>query len=186
MEAFESFVALSMGKEGLVVSGATKFMIKRKTKKSVHSEYQTHGYEVDLVGARKDKLVLATVKSFFGSDGVRSKEVSGESSASGSAGYKLLNDFELRDAVIEEACKAYGYSRNQVELRLYAGKFAGKNGEQEVRDWARSQIVGSGPIRVYGVNEVVADVKELAKSKTYIDDPALVAVKVLAFAGSLK
>jgi hypothetical protein len=32
MEAFESFVALSMSKEGLVVSGPLKFMIKKKTK----------------------------------------------------------------------------------------------------------------------------------------------------------
>jgi hypothetical protein len=185
MEAFESFVALSMSKEGLVVSGPLKFMIKKKTKKAVHDEYQTHGYEVDLIGARSDKLVLGTVKSFFGSDGVRSKEVSGESNAVGTAGYKLLNDIDLRASVINEACLRYGYSEDQVELRLYAGKFAGKNGENEVREWAATQIVGSGPIRVFGVKEVVADVKELAASKTYVDNPALVAVKVLAYAETL-
>ncbi len=31
---------------------------------------QTHGYEVDLVGARSDRLVLATVQSYLGSRGV--------------------------------------------------------------------------------------------------------------------
>jgi hypothetical protein len=185
MEAFESFVALSMSKEGLVVYGPLKFMIKKKTKKAVHDEYQTHGYEVDLIGARSDKLVLATVKSFFGSDGVRAKEVSGESNAVGTAGYKLLNDFDLRAAVIKEACLRYGYREDQVETRLYAGKFAGKNGEKEIRDWAAKQIVGSGPIGVYGTKEVVADVKELANSKTYVDNATLVAVKVLAYAETL-
>ncbi len=185
MEAFESFVALSMAKEGLVVSGATKFMVKRKTKKAVYDEYQNHGYEVDLVGARSEKLVLATVKSFFGSTGVKPKEVSGEAQSSGSSGYKLLNDPELRAAVVKEACIRYGYREDQVEMRLYAGKFAGKSGEKEIRDWAAKQIVGSGPIGVYGTKEVVADVKELASSKTYVDDPALVAVKVLAYAETL-
>jgi hypothetical protein len=185
MEAFESFVALSMSKEGLVVYGPLKFMIKKKTKKIVYDEYQTHGYEVDLIGARSDKLVLATVKSFFGSDGVRAKEVSGESNTVGSAGYKLLNDFDLRAAVIKEACLRYGYREDQVEMRLYAGKFAGKHGEKEIRDWAAKQIVGSGPIGVYGTKEVVADVKELANSKTYVDNATLVAVKVLAYAETL-
>ena len=185
MEAFESFVALSMAKEGLVVSGATKFMVKRKTKKAVYEEYQNHGYEVDLVGARSDRLVLATVKSFFGSIGVRPKEVSGESATAGASGYKILNDPELRDSIIKEACLTYGYKQDQVELRLYAGKFAGKNGEKEIREWAATQIVGSGPIRIFGVKEVVADVKALAASKTYVDNPALVAVKVLAYAETL-
>jgi hypothetical protein len=45
--------------------------------------------------------------------------------------------------------------------------------------------VGSGPIGVYGTKEVVADVKELANSKTYIDNATLVAVKVLAYAETL-
>jgi hypothetical protein len=62
MEAFESFVALALETEGLVVSEALRFDIPRQTT----SGLQTHGYEVDLVGARQDLLVLASVKSYFG------------------------------------------------------------------------------------------------------------------------
>lgn len=70
VEAFESFVAIALETEGFVVSEAVKFPVKRKTGKAAYAEEQTHGYEVDLVGARRDRLVLATVKSFFGSRGV--------------------------------------------------------------------------------------------------------------------
>jgi FAD/FMN-containing dehydrogenase len=63
VEAFESFVALALEIEGLVVSEAMKFDIARQTT----SGLQAHGYEVDLVGARHDLLVLASVKSYFGS-----------------------------------------------------------------------------------------------------------------------
>jgi hypothetical protein len=66
MEAFESFVALALEDERLVVSEAVKFAVKRKTAKLAHDEVHTHGFEVDLLGARADKLVLCTVKSFFG------------------------------------------------------------------------------------------------------------------------
>lgn len=62
MESFEQFVALALEAEGFVVSEAIKFPVRRQTRKLSHSEVQTHGYEVDLVGARADRLVLATVK----------------------------------------------------------------------------------------------------------------------------
>ena len=48
MEAFESFVALTM-----------------------EEDTGTHGFEVDLVGARRDELVLAAVESFFGARPLR-------------------------------------------------------------------------------------------------------------------
>lgn len=67
VEAFEQFVALALETEGLVVSGALKFPVKVRTTKAAYEEWQTQGFEVDLVGARSDRLVLATVKSFFGS-----------------------------------------------------------------------------------------------------------------------
>src|SRR5690349_13390541 len=60
----------AMESDGLVVSEAVKFPVTRQTGKTSHKEVQTHGYEVDLIGARADRLVLATVKSFFGSRGV--------------------------------------------------------------------------------------------------------------------
>ena len=74
MEAFESFVALALEAERLVVSEAIKFPVTRPVAKAARHEIQTHGYEVDLVGARADRLVLATVKSFFGSRGVASED----------------------------------------------------------------------------------------------------------------
>ena len=74
MEAFESFVALALEAERLVVSEAIKFPVTRPVAKAARHEIQTHGYEVNLVGARADRLVLATVKSFFGSRGVASED----------------------------------------------------------------------------------------------------------------
>jgi hypothetical protein len=180
MESYESLVALAMRAENLHVSGPIKFKVTRKTKKTDYDEYQTHGYEVDLVGMRKDKLVLATVKSFFGSGGVYFKQVSDTTGKTGS-GYKMLNDRDLRKKMIAEACKIYGYEPKEVEVRLYAGKFNGKD-EQRVREWCAKEKAGGGPIEVYNLVEVIDTVVELAKSKTYIDDPALVAVKAVGIA----
>lgn len=180
MESYESLVALAMRAENLHVSGPIKFKVTRKTKKVDYDEYQTHGYEVDLVGMRKDKLVLATVKSFFGSGGVFFKQVSDTTGKTGS-GYKMLNDRDLRKKMIAEACKIYGFEPKDVEVRLYAGKFNGKD-EQKVREWCAKEKAGGGPIEVFNLVEVIDTVVELAKSKTYIDDPALVAVKAVGIA----
>lgn len=79
VEAFEQFVALALENEGLVVSGALKFPVRVRTTKAAYEEWQTHGFEVDLVGARSGRLVLATVKSFFGSRGVVAEHVRGDS-----------------------------------------------------------------------------------------------------------
>jgi hypothetical protein len=145
MEAFEQFVAVALESENFVVSAGVKFPVRRKTKKAKYEETQEHGYEVDLVGARSDKLVLATVKSFFGSQGVRAREVSGEG---GNVGlYRLLNDRVIRDGVVRGAAERYGYRQEQVSLRLYVGKFA-RNGRDEkaVRAWCETQVVGAGPL----------------------------------------
>src|SRR4051812_41927708 len=97
MESFEQFVAVAMESEGLIVSEAIKFPVARQTKKAAYPEIQTHGYEVDLVGARSDRLVLATVKSFFGSRGVVAEHVMGTSStARWNNLYLLLNDKQIR------------------------------------------------------------------------------------------
>ena len=186
MEAFESFVALALETEALVVSEALKFPVQQQTS----SGLQTHGYEVDLVGARADRLVLATVKSFFGSRGVVAKHVAGTADkASFNKRYALLNDPFVRTTVVQCAAKRFGYSLEQVELRIYVGKFAGaKSGvhEAEVRAWCSTQHVGAGPIKVVGVNEVVARVRDVASSKQYRDNAALVAMKVMEAAGVLK
>src|SRR5437867_2072712 len=125
MEAYESFVAVALDEEGFVVSEAAKFPVQLKTSKSAYDEYQTHGFEVDLVGARSDRLVLATVKSFFGSRGVVSEHVVGTTTNDAARKrYALLNDPVVRRTVMRAAAKRYGYLLGQVELRLYVGRFA--------------------------------------------------------------
>lgn len=106
MEACESFVALTMEADTeddrLVVSEAIKFPITRQTAKTSHVETQTHGFEVDLVGARRNRLVLATVKSFLGSRGVVAEHVMGNSQTKRfNPLYALINDPMVRGAVID-------------------------------------------------------------------------------------
>ncbi|MGE0170451.1 hypothetical protein [Nocardioides sp.] len=184
MEAFESFVALAMETEGLVVSEAVKFPVTRQTKKTSHAEIQTHWYEVDLVGARRDRLVMATVKSYLGSQGVRSDEVQGirVGRTDGNRRYAMLNDPEIRDGILAGAAARYDYEPSQIEYRLYVGKFAAaKQGTHEtvIRDWCAGQHVGAGPISVHDLAEVAMAARRLAGTKTYRDNPALVAIKVL-------
>ena len=185
MEAFEQFVAVALADEGLVVSSGIKFPVRRQVRK-VRTEFQTHGYEVDLVGARADKLVLASVKSFFGSQGVRSRDVTGDGRGSGL--YRLLNDDDIRRGVVEAAAERYGFEVGQIHLRLYVGRWARTRGIDErhmVEEWGHSQAVGAGPIEVYDVNDVVEVVRRVAASRTYINDPVIVAMKVLIQAGVL-
>ena len=184
MEAFEQFVAVAMAAEGLVVSPAIKFPVSRRTKKQAYEETQTHGYEVDLVGARTDRLVLATVKSFFGSKGVTAVSVCGRDTKNAGA-YRLLNDNVIRDGVIQFAAVTYGYEVEQVFLRLYVGKFSGKD-EDLVRSWCGDQHLPSGPIEVFNVAQVVDKVKQQAGKTEYVDNASIVALKVLEAAGELK
>jgi len=114
LKAFEQFVALAMESEGLVVSSARKFNVRRKTRKQAYNEYQTHGFEVDLVGARRDKLVLATVKSFFGSRVVADHVVGKDSTYS--KWYALLNQADVRDGVVSGAAQKFGFEVDQIEM----------------------------------------------------------------------
>jgi hypothetical protein len=190
VESFESFVALALEVEGLVVSEAVKFPVTRRTTKTMHSETQTHGFEVDLVGARADKLVLATVKSFLGSRGVAVEHVT----ATGGPVrfhrlYAMLNDPEISGAVLQGACARYGYETGQVEFRLYVGRFAAPTKpalhEDPIRAWCAVQHVGAGPIKVVGLDEVARMARRVAASKSYRDHGALTAIKVLDAAGML-
>ncbi len=148
MESFEQFVAVAMETEGLIVSEAVKFPVRRQTRKTMHDEIQTHGYEVDLIGARADQLVLATVKSFLGSRGVVAEHVMGTGGDRKARNlYVLLNDPVIRSGVVSAAAERYGYEEHQVRLRLYVGRFAApKTGTHEpaIRAWAASQTVGGG------------------------------------------
>jgi hypothetical protein len=186
VEAFEQFVALALEAEGLVVSSALKFPVKRRTRKTSYEEWQTHGFEVDLVAARADKLVLATVKSFFGSRGVVAAHVRGESADPRmNALYALLNDVHIRDTVVAGAAQRFGFSLDQVELRLYVGRFAGGGAEARVREWCAGQMVGGRSIAVVGASEVVQIVRNVARSKQYRDNAVLATLKVLDAAGAL-
>jgi hypothetical protein len=190
VEAFEQFVAVALEADGFIVSPAIKFDVSRPTKKAAYAEVQRHGYEVDLVAARSDRLVLATVKSFFGSQGVTAEGVLGTAwSDRGRKLYVLLNDRSIRSGVIRAACKRYGYAPAQVRLRLYVGRFAGpKTGshEKRIRGWCATQHAGGGPIEVFGLHDVVGRVREAAASRQYRDNPVLVTMKVLQAAGLLK
>lgn len=183
LEAFEQFVALAVESEGLVVSEAQKFPVQILTRKAAYAETQTHGFEVDLVGARSDRLVLATVKSFFGSRGVTYEGVTGTGATA--SWYALLNRPEVRETVTRLAAERFGYRVDQVEMRLYAGKFAGGGHEARIRDRCATQIVGSGPIRVVGATDIVAVVREVAGSKSYRDNAVLTMMKVLDAVGGL-
>jgi hypothetical protein len=190
MESFESLVALALEDEDLVVSEAVKFPVTQRTSKAMHEEVQTHGFEVDLVGARADRLVLATVKSFLGSRGVVAEHVTGRGGTPAQQRrYALLNNTVVRDAVLTEAGGRYGYRSDQIELRLYVGKFAAPTTglhEVQIRDWCAAQNVGAGPIRVVGLAKVATIVRKVATSKTYRNNAALTAIKVLDAAGMLR
>lgn len=189
MEAFEQFVAVAIEAEGFIVSEAVKFPVRRQTRKAGHHEVQTHGYEVDLVGARADRLVLATVKSFLGSRGVAAEDVMGTTTNERAKRlYLLVNDPVIRTSVLAAAAERYDYTQDQVTVRLYVGRFAAPvKGihERLIRDWCASQRVGGGPIEVYGLHDVIAAVRSAAASKTYRDNPVLVTMKVLDAAGLL-
>lgn len=189
VEAFEQFVAVALEAEGLVVSEAVKFPVQLQTAKAAYEEVQTRGYEVDLVAARGGRLVLATVKSFFGSRGVAAEDVTGTSpNVRNRKLYSLLNDPAIRTAVVKGAADRFGYNADQVQLRLYAGRFAGPTRgahEAKIRAWCAGQHVGAGPIEVVGLAEVVQAARSAAARKEYRDNPVLVTMKVLQAAGVL-
>lgn len=186
MESFEQLCRVSLEAEGFAVSGNVKFFVRRRTKKRARAEFQTHGYEVDLVGARSRRLVLAEVKSYLGSRGVSRQSfvaLAQPGSRSSASRFKLLNDAVLRRKVVDEACKLYGYKPSQVRMRLYVGKFAGGDHEQDVR--AHLATYTDPPVEIVDLGQIVDRLLRLAKSRTYIDDPVVMTVKALAAANRL-
>jgi len=182
MESFEHVCKVALEAEGFVVTGNVKFLVRRLTRKASREEWQTHGYEVDLVGTRNEELVLASVKSFFGSRGVNSQSFKGladESKHCDFGGYKLFNDSELRDHVVELAATRYGFAVDQVKLRLYVGRFAGGHEERVIE-----HLQGMG-VRVETLEKIVDSLIETAQRRTYTDDPVVMTVKALAEAGRL-
>lgn len=100
-----------------------------------------------------------------------------------------MNNKEIRSQVVTDAAARYGYKTDQVQLRLYVGRFAAPtrgSREAAIREWASHQRVGVGPIEVYGLDDVVGMVRDAAEHRQYRNDPVLVTMKVLQAAGQLK
>jgi hypothetical protein len=69
---------------------------------------------------------------------------------------------DLREKIIHEAAKKYGYDPRDVEIRLYVGKFKKK----EYRDLIANHIGKNGD-RVFGLNEVVDALLKTSSSSMY-------------------
>jgi hypothetical protein len=191
MEAFEQFVAVYLEQQDYVVSSSVKFPVKRRTLRQDRVEFQTLCYEVDLIAARADHLIFATVKSFLGSRGVVADHVIGTSSNTAANGrYVILNDRRIRSSIVRQAAKRYGYQYKQVQLGLYVGRFSGPlRGEHErrVRVWCKRHRVGAGPIEVFTLEDMVETVVHASTSvKEYRDNPVQMTMRLLSAGGLLK
>lgn len=188
MEGFEHLVKVALEAEHLIVSSNLKFPVKMRTQKRNREEEQTHGYEVDLVGARSDLLVLASVKSFFGSTGVSQhgfRELAKITNPTagqlrGFNLYKLFNEKQIREGVIAEAAKRFGYARRQVELRLYVGKFQNNEAKENIKKYLGKMRAGKGHVKVYDLGGILTKLFKVLESKMYFNDPVVMTLKALA------
>lgn len=179
MEAFEHIAKVYLESFGYVVTGGVKFPIRRSTKKP--GESQTHGYEVDLVGARSGSLVLASVKSFFGSAGVNRQGFKGladDNRRTHYHRYTMFNEPDVRQGLIDGAVQRYGFRPEEVSMQLFVGKF--RVGDREAIQAHLSSIPCVGEqIKVVGLHEMVERLKVLADANTYTNDPVVVTLKAL-------
>ena len=187
MEAFEHIVKVFLETQGFVVTTNLKFPVRRKTRKRERDEYQEHGYEIDIVAARRDSLRLGFVKSYFGSRGVERQSFRGiadETKTSHLGQNRLINDRRLLSQVVAKAAAKFGYATKQVQVCYFVGHFNASD-EQVVRDHLARIRIGAGGIKVYGLADITAPLIEAAKSKTYHNDPVLVTIKCLQSLGVL-
>ncbi|MBI5287949.1 MAG: hypothetical protein HY873_03130 [Chloroflexi bacterium] len=183
MEAFEHIVKVFVEGEGYAVTTNLKFPVRRKTRKTTYDEWQEHGYEVDIVGARGDQLLLGSVKSYLGSYGVSTQGFKGladEARATHFGQYAMFNELDIQQGIINGAAKRFRFNTDAIHLALFVGRF-GPGQEKPVR--AHLQVQG---IRVVGLVEIVAGIKRLAESKTYFDDPVLMTMKCVAEVEALR
>lgn len=188
MEGFEHLVKVALEIEKMIVSSNVKFHVARDTRKKGRPERQSHGYEIDLVGARQDLLVLASVKSFFGSLGVSRQGFKGLAigdvpparQESFFSRYKIFNDADLRTSIIAEAAERYGYRTQQVELRLYVGKFRNADDKAAITAHLGKMRAGKGAIRVISLEDILRSVFQVLNSRTYVNDPVISTLKALA------
>ena len=174
MESFEAVVATALEAENYVVTGPITIKWFSPGHPKAKGE-QPNRLEIDLVAARGDRLVLATVKSFFGSGGVYPNDVMG--TGRGASGYTMINDVKKRAELIELVAEKYGYEVKEVEVRLYAGKFAGIQGEQIIRDWASMQVLGGGVLQVVNSLQLSKVIFALAKESHYQNNVAIAFAK---------
>ena len=182
MEAFEHIVKVFLESQGYVVTTNVKFPVKRRTKKANYEEYQTHGYEVDIVGAKSNSLLLGSVKSFFGSGGVSRqgfKEIADTSKKTHFDQHKIFNALEIRDGILKGASSKYGYPREQIQLCLFVGRFSFEE-EQIITNYLKEKHV-----KVYNLKMIVEGLLKAAKPSTYINDPVVTTIKALQLAGLL-
>ena len=181
MEAFEHVVKVFLETQGYAVTSNVKFPVRKKVRKAAREEFQTHGYEVDIVAARSDCLLLGSVKSFLGSKGLSRQAFDGIADSQRKTHLdqcKLFNDPVVKDGVLKEAAKRYGYPMKAISMAMFVGKFAG-NDEDYIRRHLGKMRVGGKPVRVYGLAEIIIGVVKASEAKTYVDDPVIVTVKCL-------
>lgn len=188
MEAFEHVVKVYLEHQGYVVTNNVKFYVRRQTGRRAYPEFQTHGYDIDIVAAREDELLLGSVKSYFGSQGVTRGFFKGLSQGGERKIYAratIFNEADVRKGVLQEAKRIYGYPLSKIRLALYVGKFAGGTHEEDIRGHLQKMRVGGKPVQVIGIQEIGESLTQIAESKTYHDDPVVMTVKVLRASGKL-
>ncbi len=187
MEAFEHVVKSYMESQGYIVSSNVKFPVRLRTRKRAYKEFQTHGYEVDIVAAKGKLLILGSVKSFLGSHGVNRRGFQGiadDPRKTEFNQYRIFNDSEVRNGIIEGASKRYGYPRRSIRVILFVGRF--KSGEQEIIEKHLNSMVDNGvKMGVIGLDEIVSGLVREAQNRTYINDPVIMTIKALDAAGKL-
>jgi len=177
MEAYEHVVKVWLETKGFVVSSGVKFPVKVLTRKKSRQEYQVHGYEMDLVAARRDKLVLVNVKSYFGSHGLSLKRLQEE---------KLFSDPVIFKGVIREACKRYGYSVEDIELWVASGRVTPKKRiaiEAYLEMFSKRQKIRTAFI---GVEAIADGLVAAIEHKMYINDPVIAVLRALDAAGKIQ
>jgi hypothetical protein len=189
MEAFEHVVKVFLEDERYIVTSGVKFPIARPIqKKSGRKETQIHGYEVDLVGAKHDSLLLGSVKSYFGSAGVKRQGFPGIADSNKRTHferYTMFHNTSVREGILQGASSRYGYPVERIRMALFVGKFH-RPDETLVRDHLNAIVLPGGPIQVVGLVEIVDRLRDVSSRKTYINDPVVMTLKVLRAAGLLR
>jgi hypothetical protein len=188
LEAFEHVVKVYLEHQGYVVTNNVKFYVRRQTGRRAYPEFQTHGYDVDIVAARENELLLGSVKSYFGSQGVTRGFFKGLSEGGARhlhARATIFNESDVRKGIVEEAKRIYGYPVSKIHMALFVGRFAGGTHEEDIRQHLRRVKVGGKSVEVVGIQEIADTLLQIAESKTYHDDAVVMTLKVLRAANKL-